>query len=760
MAAKEKSLIIVESPSKAKTINKYLGKEYVVEASFGHVKNLPKSKIGVDIENGYEPTYVTIKGKGDVLKKLKEKAKKAKEIYLATDPDREGEAIAWHVAEELEPVNDNIYRVLFNEITRSGISEAMSNRRKIDENLVYSQQARRIMDRIVGYQVSPFVWKTIYYGLSAGRVQTVALRLICERDDEIGRFEPEEYWSVIGQFKTDRSKEFYAKLVKIDGKQKKIGSEDTVRGIVDEIKKQSYAISKVQKKDVNRNPSPPFITSTLQQEAASRLRFSTKKTMTLAQRLYEGIELGNEGSVGLITYMRTDSVRLSSEAVAGAREYIYSNYGKDYLPKEPRIFKKSKTSQDAHEAIRPTSVEYEPKKIKKYLEKDVYQLYELIWNRFIASQMKSAVYEQMNVEIDGGRFTFRASGSTVKFRGFLQIYDDVRANGNGIDDKDADPTSPVPPNLSVGEAANLLDVIPKQHFTKPPPPYNEASLVRELESLGIGRPSTYSLIISTILERKYVEQKDRQIHPTDLGRQVYKLLVEHFPDIFNVKFTAEMEDELDTIASGKQSYKKVMDDFYHPFTESLDKVSRKTTEIKKSMQEETGEICEECGRPMIIKWGRNGRFMACSGYPDCKNTKPLEHEREHLKQVVNNTKCEQCGGSMVVKGGPFGAFLGCSNYPDCKNTKPITLGIKCPKCNEGEVLERKTKRKRTFYGCSKYPKCDFASWDKPVMQQCPSCDNPYIVEKYTQKKGQFMKCPSCKSEFDPDEITVAKQASG
>lgn len=758
MAAKAKSLIIVESPSKAKTINKYLGKDYIVEASFGHIKNLPKSKIGVDIENGYTPTYVTIKGKGDVLKKLKEKAKKVSDIYLATDPDREGEAIAWHVAEELEPVNDNIYRVLFHEITRSGINEAMSNRRKIDDKLVYSQQARRIMDRIVGYQVSPFVWKTIYYGLSAGRVQTVALRLICERAAEIEQFVPEEYWSVIGQFKTVSSKEFFAKLAKIDGKQKKIGSEDEVNGLTDEIKKQAYSISKVQKKDVKRNPSPPFITSTLQQEAASRLRFSTKKTMTLAQRLYEGVELGDEGSVGLITYMRTDSVRVSNEAIAGVRDFIYSNYGKEYLPKEPRLFKKAKTSQDAHEAIRPASVEYEPKKIKKYLDKDVYQLYELIWNRFIASQMQPAIYEQLNVEIEGGRFTFRVSGSVIKFRGFLQVYDDVKTNG--VDEKDEDPTSPVPTDLSVGEGAKLLDLLTKQHFTKPPPPYNEASLVRELESLGIGRPSTYSLIISTILERKYVEQKDRQIHPTDLGKQVYKLLIDHFPEIFNVKFTAQMEDELDTIASGKQSYNKVLDDFYNPFIESLEKVSRKTAEIKKSMQEETGETCDECGKPMIIKWGRNGRFMACSGYPDCKNTKPLAHEREHLKQVVNDTKCEACGGDMVVKGGPFGAFLGCSNYPKCKNTKPITLGIKCPKCGEGEILERKTKRKRTFYGCSKYPKCDFASWDKPVMQPCPSCDNPYIVEKYTQKKGNFLKCPECKNEFDPDELTVAKQASG
>lgn len=758
MAAKTKSLIIVESPSKAKTINKYLGKDYIVEASFGHIKNLPKSKIGVDVENNYSPTYVTIKGKGEVLKKLKEKAKKVSDIYLATDPDREGEAIAWHVAEELEPVNDNIYRVLFHEITRSGIREAMNNKRKIDDKLVYSQQARRIMDRLVGYQISPFVWKTLYYGLSAGRVQTVALRLICERTEEIERFVPVEYWSIIGQFKTDTSKDFFAKLVKIDGKTKQIVSEENAKSTVREIKKQSYAITHVQKKDIRRNPAPPFITSTLQQEAASRLRFSTKKTMTLAQRLYEGVDLGDEGSVGLITYMRTDSVRLSDEAVAAARDYIYSNYGKEYLPKEPRRFKKAKTSQDAHEAIRPTMLEHEPKKIKKYLEKDLYLLYELIWNRFIATQMQAAVYEQLNVEIEGGKFTFRASGSVIKFRGFLQVYDDVGSNGQ--DDKEKDPTSPIPANLSVGQEVNLLDILPKQHFTKPPPLFNEASLVRELESLGIGRPSTYSLIISTILERKYVELKDRQIHPTDLGRQVNKLLIEHFPDIFNVKFTAAMEDELDTIASGKQSYKKVLDDFYYPFTESLEMVSKKTTEIKKALQEETGEECDVCGRPMIIKWGRNGRFMACSGYPECKNTKPLAHEREHLKQVVNNTTCEVCGSEMVVKGGPFGAFLGCSKYPECKNTKPITLGITCPKCREGEILERRTKRKRVFYGCSKYPKCDFASWDKPVIQACPSCDNAYIVEKYSQKKGQFLKCPECKNEFDPDEINIARQASG
>jgi DNA topoisomerase I len=753
----QKSLIVVESPSKAKTINKYLGSEYVVEASVGHIKNLPKSKLGVDVDNGYEPTYVTIKGKADVIKKLKERAGKAKKIFIATDPDREGEAIAWHIKNELEDINKNIYRVLFHEITDTGISHAMEHPRKIDDKMVYSQQARRVMDRLVGYQISPFVWKTVYYGLSAGRVQTVALRLICERDEEIRSFVPEEYWSIIGEFRSGDSKEFLAKLFRIDDKPFRIGTEEEVTNLVADIKKHSYEISSVQKKDVKRNPAPPFITSTLQQEAASRLRFSTKKTMTLAQRLYEGVEIGEEGSVGLITYMRTDSVRLSHEATSAAREYIYSQFGKEYIPKHAREYKRVKASQDAHEAIRPTSIKHTPKSIKKFLEKDVYALYELIWNRFIASQMEAAVYEQLTVDIRGGNYTFRATGSSIKFRGFLQVYSDVTANGGN--DTDKDPESPIPAGLKTGHAASLLNILQKQHFTKPPSPYTEASLVKELEALGIGRPSTYSMIISTVLERKYVEMRERQLYPTDLGRDVYKLLVKSFPEIFNVSFTAQMEEELDTIASGKQSYKKVLDDFYFPLQESLDKLSDKTGDIKKSLQEDTGEVCDLCGRPMIIKWGRNGRFMACSGYPDCRNTKPLAHERMQLKQITNS-KCEVCGGDMIVKGGPFGQFLGCSNYPDCKNTKPITLGINCPKCKEGEIVERKTRRQRSFYGCSRYPKCDFASWDRPVLVQCQHCESPYIVEKYTQKKGKFYKCPECKSEFDPQEIETEPVQTG
>jgi DNA topoisomerase-1 len=750
----EKSFVIVESPSKAKTINKYLGKEYVVGASVGHIKNLPKSKLGVDVENGFEVVYETIAGKEDVIEKLREQAKKAKTVYIATDPDREGEAIAAHIADEIKGANKNIKRVLFHEITAEGVKEAMAHPRKIDRHLVKSQQARRAMDRIVGYKISPFVWKTLYYGLSAGRVQSVALRLICEREESIRAFVPVEYWSITGEFKTDREEMFLAKLMKIAGEDPKIPDETTMRGYLAEIQSQSYAISKVDRKPVKRNPPPPFITSTLQQEAARRLRLSAKRTMMLAQKLYEGVELGEEGSTGLITYMRTDSTRLSEEAVSHVREYIFENYGKEYLPKEPRLFKKVKASQDAHEAIRPTSIKYSPKFVKKFLDKDLYQLYELIWNRFVACQMAPAQFEQLTVEVSGGEYLFRATDQIPQFRGFLQVFDDmVEENGNG--QEDADPTSRLPANLSEGEHTQLSGVIPRQHFTKPLPRYTEASLVKELESLGIGRPSTYALIVSTVIDRKYVENKERKLYPTELGMQVNKLLVQHFPQVFNVRFTAKMEEELDTIASGKQEYEDVMQDFYGPFHHALEKVSSKATSIKKSLQEVTKEACEVCGRPMIIKWGRNGRFMACTGYPECRNTKPLpedEEKHQHLAGMV----CDLCGGDMVVKAGRFGTFLGCSKYPECKNTKPISIGIKCPKCKQGDLIERKTKKgRRSFYGCSRYPDCDFASWDKPVNEVCTSCGSPYLLAKFSQAKGEFLKCPECKQEFVREEVAAS-----
>lgn len=739
-----RSLIIVESPSKAKTINKYLGKDFVVEASVGHIKNLPKSKIGVDIDGGFLPEYETIEGKDEVVKRLRDRASQADTIYLATDPDREGEAIAWHIAKELEGHNGKIYRVLFHEITERGITEAMGKPQRIDENLVNSQQARRVMDRLVGYKISPFVWKTLFYGLSAGRVQSVAVRLIVEREEEITAFMAVEYWSIVAEFETPAQERFLAKLAKVEGEDPRISDATTAQGYVNSIQGQKFAITDIQKKPVRRNPPPPFITSTLQQEAARRLRFHAKRTMMLAQKLYEGIDLGEEGRVGLITYMRTDSTRLSEDAVRDVREFIYSNYGKEYLPHEARLFKKGKSSQDAHEAIRPTSLKYSPKAIRKYLEGELYDLYELIWNRFLACQMSPAISDQTTVEVSGGEYLFRASDSVPVFRGFLQVYDDVAEEAEKQGDED--PVSKLPQVIAVGDRQQLVGIVPNQHFTKPPPRYTESSLVKELESLGIGRPSTYAMIVDTIQARKYVEQRERKLYPTELGIAVNKILVQYFPHLFNVEFTAKMEEELDTIASGRQTYQRVMEDFYRPFIRDVEGVDRNSAAIKKSLQENTDEVCELCGKPMIIKWGRNGRFMACSGYPSCKNTRPLPHEQEQTKHMVG-MKCELCGGDMVVKGGKFGAFLGCSNYPTCKNTKPISIGMKCPKCKDGDVIERKTKRKRVFYGCSRYPDCDFASWDKPVSKVCDTCGNGYLVIKYTQARGEYLLCPSCKAEI-------------
>ncbi|MBI5464965.1 MAG: type I DNA topoisomerase [Ignavibacteriales bacterium] len=749
----EKSLIIVESPSKAKTINKYLGKDYVVEASVGHIKNLPKSKLSVDIDNEFEVVYETIEGKEDVVGKLRDKAGKAKGVFIATDPDREGEAIAAHIAEELEPVNKNIKRVLFHEITESGVREGMSHPKKIDNHLVLSQQARRAMDRIVGYKVSPFIWKTLYYGLSAGRVQSVALRLICEREGEIRKFKPVEYWSITGEFTLESGESFFAKLAKVDGKDPRIPDETTAQGYVRDVQTKQFTVSSVTKKPVKRNPPAPFITSTLQQEAARRLRFSAKRTMTLAQKLYEGVNLGEEGLTGLITYMRTDSTRLSDEAVAHVREYIYNNYGKEYLPKEPRSFKKGKASQDAHEAIRPTSIDHTPKAVKKHLDKEMFALYELIWNRFIACQMAPAQFEQISVEVEGGEYLFRASDQISTFRGFLQVFDDTVEEANG-DADDADPTSKLPEKIAAGQRTAVSQLLSRQHFTKPPARFTESSLVKELESLGIGRPSTYAMIVTTVIDRKYVEQNERKLFATELGMQVNQLLVTHFPEVVNVSFTAKMEDELDTIASGKTEYLQVMKDFYGPFHHAVEHASSMATKIKKSLQEETDETCELCGRKMIIKWGRNGRFMACTGYPECKNTKPLAEDAAKTQNIVGG-KCELCGGDMVVKGGRFGTFLGCSNYPSCKNTKPITTGIKCPKCKDGDLVERKTKKgKRTFFGCTRYPDCDFASWDKPINQACTECGNAYIVQKYSQAKGEYLICPECKSEQVKEPIAI------
>ncbi len=762
----DKSLVIVESPSKAKTINKYLGRNYKVVASVGHIKNLPKSKIGVDFENGYEPTYEIIPGKEKIINELKSLASESDKIFIATDPDREGEAIAYDIADEISSKKKKIYRVLFNEITKKGIEEGINNPLEIDERLVSSQQARRVMDRIVGYKLSPFLWKVIYYGLSAGRVQSVALKLICEREEEIRNFIPVEYWSIIAEFMdTAKDKIFQSKLIqkngtvfKFNGEDPRIKDEKEAEEITADIRTKLFKVSDVQRKEVKRNPYPPYITSSLQQDASVRLRFAPKRTMMLAQKLYEGINIGEEGLVGLITYMRTDSTRLSNDSIAEARKFIKDKFGKEYLPSEPRHYsRKAQNTQDAHEAIRPTSVYRTPESVRKYLTAELYRLYELIWNRFVACQMHSAVFNQVTLLIDSfepsqngnliNGYKFKTTDSTVKFKGFLILYTDVSENG----DTDEEQYS-IPEDIEAGDILDLKELFNKQHFTQPPPRYTESSLIKQLDALGIGRPSTYAMIVSTIINRTYVDLEDRKLHATELGEAVNKLLSEYFNDIINYQFTAKMEEEFDKIAEGEIDYKKVMDDFYPPFNSDLEHLNAKTKEIKQSLQEMTDIVCEKCGSKMMIKWGRNGRFLSCSNYPKCKNAKPLPGEQQEHNELAEGKFCSVCGAPMVVKSSRYGKFLGCSRYPECTNIMPITLGIKCPKCGEGEIVERKAQKSRKkFFGCSRYPDCDFISNYKPVETKCDSCGNSYMLEKYTKKKGNYIECPNCKHKVTVNE---------
>lgn len=759
-----KSLVIVESPSKAKTINKYLGKNYKVIASVGHIKNLPKSKISVDFENGYELTYETIPGKEKVIEELKELAAGSDKIFIATDPDREGEAIAFDIAEEVKGKNKDILRVLFNEITKKGVEEGINNPLHIDEKLVSSQQARRALDRIVGYKVSPFLWKVIYYGLSAGRVQSVALRLICDREEEIRRFIPTEYWSVLANFRDrDKNKIFESKLIskndtsfKFNGEDPRIQNEKEADDILKDLGEKLFKVSDIIRKEVKRNPYPPFTTSSLQQDASVRLRFAPKKTMMLAQKLYEGIDIGEEGLTGLITYMRTDSTRLSDDAVSEARGFIKEKYGKEYLPSETRVFsKKKENTQDAHEAIRPTSVWRTPESLKKDLTPDLYRLYELIWRRFLACQMQNSVSDQITLLIDSfsestngkrlNSYQFRTTDSTIKFKGFLVIYDDVFEE----EDEDTEDKFAIPEEIEVGDLLDLEEMFKKQHFTNPPPRYTESSLIKQLDNLGIGRPSTYALIVSTIINRTYCDLRERKLYATELGETVNRLLASHFSDVINVKFTAQMEEELDKIAEGELSYEKVLSDFYLPFNLDLEFLNKSTKEIKESLIEKTDIDCDKCGKKMIIKWGRNGRFLSCSNYPKCKNAKPLPGEQEEHQELAEGKFCSLCEAPMVVKSSKYGKFLGCSRYPECKNIQPITLGIKCPKCKEGEILARKAlKSKKVFYGCTRYPDCDFISNSKPRETKCDMCGSSYMLEKYSKKKGEYLECPECKHKVE------------
>ncbi|RMH36259.1 MAG: type I DNA topoisomerase [Deltaproteobacteria bacterium] len=765
-ASRKGALVVVESPAKARTINKYLGSGYTVKASVGHVKDLPKSKLGVDIDAGFEPEYVVMRDKKKVISDIRKAAKTAEVVYLAPDPDREGEAIAWHIAEEVRPVNPNVRRVLFNEITKKGITEALQHPTELNVHKTEAQQARRVLDRLVGYQISPLLWKKVRRGLSAGRVQSVAVRIIVEREREIAAFVPEEYWTVEAECRGPQPPPFAAKVVLVDGDKAEPKTQADAEAIVAELEAGRATVAKVERKERKRRPPAPFITSKLQQDAARKLRFTAKRTMALAQRLYEGLDLGEEGPVGLITYMRTDSVRLSDDAVAMARAYIGERFGADYLPAKPNQYKNKKSAQDAHEAIRPTSTAYPPERVEALLRASgdreagaLVKLYTLIWNRFIASQMAPAVYDQTSVDIARGRAVVRATGQVMKFPGFTAVYTEQLTDDEAAE-KQAEADRLLPP-LSVGDSVELVAIRPEQHFTQPPPRFTEASLVKELEEDGIGRPSTYASILSTIVDRGYVEKRDGRFYPTELGTLVNDLLVDAFPDILNTQFTAQMEENLDRVEDGEVDWRTVLGEFYRPFSTDLVKAEQTMRDVKRE-EIATEFTCEQCGEPMVVKWGRNGSFLACKGYPECRNTKEIERQADGSFEIVPEEEtdevCDACGAPMRVKRGKYGAFLACSRYPDCKTTKPISLGVDCPKPDcDGFLTEKRSRRGKVFYGCSNYAKtgCDFVSWDRPVPEPCPQCGAKFVVRKQT-RRGVTVRCLSCDfKRSDGEEISAA-----
>ena len=766
-----KQLVIVESPAKAKTVHKILGKEFAVKASIGHIKDLPEKDIGVDVDNNFKPQYVVIPGKEKIIRDLKKASKDADKVFLAPDPDREGEAIAWHIAYEIadkksRTINEKIYRIIFNEITERAVQEAIKRPEKIDMNKVEAQQARRVLDRLFGYKLSPLLWKKVRRGLSAGRVQSVAVRLIVDREREIKAFKSEEYWSINAEFEGSNPPAFWAKLNKINQQTRTeskflISDETTATGIVNDLKDRQFALSKIERKQRKRKPYPPFITSTLQQEAARKLRFPAKKTMMIAQQLYEGIELGEEGSVGLITYMRTDSHRVAREAQDWARRLIEEIYGRNYIPEKPPVYKSKASAQEAHEAIRPTYPGKMPKEIKQFLSKEQYGLYTLIWNRFIASQMAPAKLEQTTFVInslqDGqpdSLYELRASGTVVSFDGFMVLYTEAKEDEEDMEEL-------VLPALKEGEQLRLLNIQPKQHFTQPPPRYTEATLVRALEEKGIGRPSTYAAILSTIQDRKYIDKTDGKFYPTELGTVVNDYLVERFPGLIDVSFTARMENELDRIEDGKMEWVKVVNDFYKPFTKDL----QEADEIKGKVKPKdipTGTKCEKCGLPMVSRWGRHGRFLACSGFPKCKNTKPVaendDEKPQKAEQIPQQTdeKCEKCGSPMVIKSGRFGKFLACSDYPRCKNTKSLSIGIKCPR-DRGDIVEKRSKKGKSFWSCSNYPQCKFATWYKPVQKNCPKCNADFLLEKRDKVGNKIHFCHKKECGYKETEIISSEE---
>ena len=745
-----KPLVIVESPTKVKTIKKYLGQAYNVAATVGHIKDLPSKEMGIDIENGFRPTYQNIPGKQKIIKLLKQAAGDASDIYLAPDPDREGEAIAWHISDVLKKKGRKFYRVLFHELTKDAIHRAMASPEGLDRPKYEAQQARRILDRLVGYQISPLLWRKVKGGLSAGRVQSVALRIICEREREIHAFEPQEYWSITAHLEGQSPPPFSARLSKKNSKKIEIHDEAKAKAILGELESQEFVVDKIVKKTKHKNPLPPFTTSKLQQDAIRKLRFSAKKTMLIAQQLYEGIELGPGEPVGLITYMRTDSTRIAKEAASDALRLIRKKFGNPYAEDKPRFFKNSKKAQDAHEAIRPTSVDHIPDELAAYLSKDQLALYRLIWQRFVASQMKQALIDQVSVTIAAGPYQFAVTGSTVKFPGFMALYLSVE---DEIANKDQKKTPPLP-ELAEGWVLKLLQLEPRQHFTQPPPRFSEASLVKELEENGIGRPSTYASILSTIREKEYVDLQNRYFRPTELGFIVNDLLVESFPDVFDVEFTARMEENLDRVESLEAESLEILRQFYQPFKKDLDAASNEMLSVK-GVGLPTGLNCPECGRQLRIKVGKNGHFLACSGYPDCNYSRDYTRDEKGKIQPIETSSdevvdkiCDKCGSPMVIKRGRYGEFLACSAYPDCKHTESLNpngannkIGVPCPEdgCG-GEIVERKSKRGKVFFGCSRFPKCEFATWDKPVAEKCPNCDAKILVEKTSKKQGTFLAC--------------------
>ena len=817
-----KSLVIVESPAKARTINKYLGKDYSVEASLGHIKDLPKSKLGVDIEGDFSADYDIIPGKEKVVAKLKKMAKSAPAIYLAPDPDREGEAIAAHLAQEFRDGKKKkggkpIHRVTFNEITKRAIQEAFQHPRSIDQHLVDAQQTRRVLDRLVGYQVSPLLWDKVRRGLSAGRVQTVALRLIVDREREIKAFEKKEYWTIDAHLYSGKPPAFDARFIGRGEEKTEVPNEEEANKIRAALEQAQWSVRNIEKKERRRSPAPPFTTSRFQQDASRKLRFSVKRAMIIAQRLYEGVELGEEGSVGLITYMRTDSVRVSNDALAEVRDLISSAFGKDFLPESPNTYKSKKEAQEAHEAIRPSSVAHHPDGIKQYLQEDEYKVYKLIWQRFVASQMTPAVFDQTSIDIEAKTqnesFTFRVTGSVLKFEGFLKVYEESK---EAKDEEDEALKHKLPP-LEIGQRLTLRELKPEQHFTEPPPRYNEASLVKELEERGIGRPSTYSTILSTIQERQYVQKLGGKFIPTEIGLVVTDLLVENFADIFDFQYTARLEEELDEIEEGKEKWTDALGEFYKKFEKDL-RYAQKHMENIKRMEKPTEEKCERCGSPLVLKWGKHGsffacsaykkddptsctftkenpvnlpdldtaempettqeeycencgrlmvlkrgrfgQFMACTGYPDCKTTRRLDQGRK-VPDVALEEICPKCGRNLVLRHGRYGEFISCSGYPECKYIKQNYIGVHCPLCKDGELVEKKARRRgNLFYGCSNYPKCKFTSAYKPVAEQCPQCGSPYLLEKHL-KSGSVLTCPNntrkAAEEDEPKKKTRAKK---